>query len=58
LGQSAASGGLSQAEQRAEVEQDPAFCERYPTQLIDAVNEPPPHTTPPYAALGGAGASG
>lgn len=26
------------------------FCERYPnTQLIDVVNEPPPHTTPSYA---------
>ena len=36
------------------------YCERYPdTQLIDVVNEPPPHTTPPYtAALGGAGVSG
>jgi endo-1,4-beta-xylanase len=54
-------GGLSQAEQKAEVEQwIQLFCERYPdTQLIDVVNEPPPHTTPPYvAALGGAGASG
>jgi endo-1,4-beta-xylanase len=32
----------------------------YPdTQLIDVVNEPPPHTMPSYvAALGGAGASG
>ena len=54
-------GGLSQADQRAEVEEwIRLFCERYPdTQLIDVVNEPPPHTTPPYvAALGGAGASG
>ena len=54
-------GGLSQTEQRAEVEEwIRLFCERYPdTQLIDVVNEPPPHTTPPYtAALGGAGASG
>ena len=53
--------GLSQADQRAEVEEwIRLFCERYPdTQLIDVVNEPPPHTTPPYtAALGGAGASG
>jgi endo-1,4-beta-xylanase len=53
--------GLSQSEQRAEVEEwIRLFCERYPdTQLIDVVNEPPPHTTPPYAAaLGGAGASG
>ena len=26
---------------------DPLFCERYPdTELIDVVNEPPPHTTP------------
>lgn len=32
-----------------------AFCARYPeTKLIDVVNEPPPHTTPPYLqALGG-----
>jgi endo-1,4-beta-xylanase len=53
--------GLSQAEQRAEVEEwIRLYCERYPnTQLIDVVNEPPPHTTPSYAAaLGGAGASG
>jgi endo-1,4-beta-xylanase len=53
--------GLSQADQRAEVEEwIRLFCARYPdTQLIDVVNEPPPHTTPPYtAALGGAGASG
>ncbi len=53
--------GLSQADQRAQVEEwIRLFCERYPdTQLIDVVNEPPPHTTPPYtAALGGAGASG
>lgn len=54
-------GGLSQADQRAQVEEwIRLFCERYPdTQMIDVVNEPPPHTTPPYAAaLGGAGASG
>jgi endo-1,4-beta-xylanase len=53
--------GLPQSEQRAEVEEwIRLFCERYPdTQLIDVVNEPPPHTTPSYAAaLGGAGASG
>ena len=53
--------GLSQSEQRAQVEEwIRLFCERYPdTQLIDVVNEPPPHTTPPYtAALGGAGTSG
>jgi endo-1,4-beta-xylanase len=53
--------GLSQAEQREEVEEwIRLYCERYPeTQLIDVVNEPPPHTTPPYvAALGGAGSSG
>jgi endo-1,4-beta-xylanase len=53
--------GLSQAEQKAEVEEwIRLFCERYPdTQLIDVVNEPPPHTTPVYvAALGGAGSSG
>jgi endo-1,4-beta-xylanase len=52
---------LSQAEQKAEVEEwIRLFCERYPdTQLIDVVNEPPPHTMPVYmAALGGAGASG
>ena len=54
-------GGLSQADQRAEVEEwIRLYCERYPdTKLIDVVNEPPPHTTPAYvAALGGAGASG
>ena len=54
-------GGLSQADQKAQVEEwIRLFCERYPdTQLIDVVNEPPPHTTPPYmAALGGAGTSG
>jgi endo-1,4-beta-xylanase len=54
-------GGLSQADQKAEVEEwIRLFCERYPdTQLIDVVNEPPPHTTPSYtAALGGAGSSG
>jgi endo-1,4-beta-xylanase len=53
--------GLSQAQQRAEVEQwIRLFCERYPdVALIDVVNEPPPHTTPVYmAALGGAGSSG
>jgi endo-1,4-beta-xylanase len=53
--------GLPAAEQRAEVEEwIRLFCERYPdTELIDVVNEPPPHTTPPYlAALGGAGQSG
>jgi len=54
-------GGLSQSEQRAEVEEwIRLFCERYPdVALIDVVNEPPPHTTPPYVnALGGAGTSG
>jgi len=53
--------GLSLAEQRAEVEEwIRLYCERYPdTQLIDVVNEPPPHTSPTYiAALGGAGTSG
>jgi len=37
-----------------------AFCQRYPnTQLIDVVNEPPPHTTPSYInGIGGTGASG
>jgi len=53
--------GLSEADQKAQVEEwIRLFCERYPdTQMIDVVNEPPPHTTPPYtAALGGAGASG
>jgi len=36
------------------------FCARYPnTRLIDVVNEPPPHTTPPYLeAIGGAGKTG
>jgi endo-1,4-beta-xylanase len=54
-------GGLSQANQKAAVEDwIKQFCTRYPdTQMIDVLNEPPPHTTPPYlAALGGAGASG
>jgi len=54
-------GGLSQADQRAQVEEwIRLYCERFPdTELIDVVNEPPPHTTPSYtAALGGAGASG
>ena len=54
-------GGLPQSEQRAEVEEwIRLFCERYPdVALIDVVNEPPPHTTPPYMnALGGAGSSG
>jgi endo-1,4-beta-xylanase len=54
-------GGLSQAEQKAEVEEwIRLFCERYPdVALIDVVNEPPPHTTPVYLeAMGGAGASG
>jgi endo-1,4-beta-xylanase len=36
------------------------FCARYPnTKLIDVVNEPPPHTSPPYMNLiGGTGSSG
>jgi endo-1,4-beta-xylanase len=54
-------GGLSQADQKAAVEDwIKQFCTRYPdTQMIDVLNEPPPHTTPPYLnALGGAGASG
>jgi endo-1,4-beta-xylanase len=54
-------GGLSQADQKAAVQNwIQQFCMRYPdTQMIDVLNEPPPHTTPPYlAALGGAGASG
>jgi endo-1,4-beta-xylanase len=54
-------GGLSQTEQRDEVEEwIRLYCERFPdTDMIDVVNEPPPHTTPSYtAALGGAGASG
>jgi endo-1,4-beta-xylanase len=54
-------GGLSQADQRAEVEEwIREFCNRYPdVALIDVVNEPPPHTTPVYMnAMGGAGASG
>jgi endo-1,4-beta-xylanase len=53
--------GLPENEQRAEVEEwIRLFCERYPdVALIDVVNEPPPHTTPPYMnALGGAGSSG
>jgi endo-1,4-beta-xylanase len=54
-------GGLSQADQRTQVEEwIRLYCERFPdTDLIDVVNEPPPHTTPSYtAALGGAGTSG
>jgi endo-1,4-beta-xylanase len=37
-----------------------AFCQRYPnTQIIDVVNEPPPHTTPAYIdGLGGTGTTG
>jgi endo-1,4-beta-xylanase len=53
--------GLSAAEQAAEVQQwIQLFCQRYPdVELIDVVNEPPPHTTPVYMnAIGGAGASG
>ncbi|MBN2716081.1 MAG: endo-1,4-beta-xylanase [Deltaproteobacteria bacterium] len=35
------------------------FCTRYPnTQLIDVVNEPPPHTEPEYAANIGGGTNG
>ncbi len=36
------------------------LCSRYPNvKLIDVVNEPPPHTMPPYMNLiGGAGSSG
>jgi endo-1,4-beta-xylanase len=54
-------GGLSQADQKAAVEDwIKQFCTRYPdTQMIDVLNEPPPHTTPPYlAALGGSGSTG
>src|SRR6476469_3391892 len=54
-------GGLSQADQRTQVEEwIRLYCERFPdTDMIDVVNEPPPHTTPSYtAALGGAGTSG
>jgi endo-1,4-beta-xylanase len=53
--------GLSASEQRAEVEEwIREFCTRYPdVAMIDVVNEPPPHTTPPYMnAIGGAGTSG
>jgi endo-1,4-beta-xylanase len=53
--------GLPANEQAEEVQEwIAAFCERYPeTAIIDVVNEPPPHTTPPYVeAIGGAGASG
>lgn len=36
-----------------------AFCERYPnTQLIDVVNEPPPHTQPNYVNSIGGGTNG
>ncbi len=52
---------LSPAEQAAEVEEwIQQFCQRYPeTALIDVVNEPPPHTTPPFInAIGGPGQTG
>ena len=36
-----------------------SFCERYPnTKLIDVVSEPPPHTTPTYTVVLGAGETG
>ncbi len=36
-----------------------SFCSRYPdTQMIDVVNEPPPHTTPSYANSIGGGTDG
>lgn len=36
-----------------------SFCARYPnTKLIDVVSEPPPHTTPTYAANLGVGETG
>jgi endo-1,4-beta-xylanase len=53
--------GLSPADQQTAVKDwISAFCARYPkTQMIDVVNEPPPHTTPVYKdAIGGDGASG
>src|SRR4051812_8348810 len=53
--------GLSASDQQTAVtDWISAVCERYPnTKLIDVVNEPPPHTTPPYKnAIGGDGASG
>lgn len=53
--------GMAAADQAAEVEDwIKQFCERFPdVPVIDVVNEPPPHTTPPYMqALGGAGATG
>jgi endo-1,4-beta-xylanase len=52
---------LSPADQAAEVEEwIREFCQRYPsTALIDVVNEPPPHTTPPFInAIGGPGQTG
>lgn len=52
---------LPASEQRAEVEEwIRLFCERYPdVDLIDVVNEPPPHTTPSYVnAIGGTGSTG
>jgi len=54
-------GGLSATQQTAAVQNwMQSFCTRYPnTKLIDVVNEPPPHTTPPYSnGIGGAGSSG
>ncbi len=52
---------LPASEQAAEVEEwIRLFCERYPdVDMIDVVNEPPPHTTPAYInAIGGTGATG
>jgi endo-1,4-beta-xylanase len=45
-------GSLGEADVKAWMSE---FCQRYPnTQLIDVVNEPPPHTTPSYVnAIGG-----
>ncbi|GIX21443.1 MAG: hypothetical protein KatS3mg121_0226 [Gammaproteobacteria bacterium] len=53
-------GGLSQAEQRAEVEEFMIdYCARYPaTDLIDVVNEPLSDPPSYAAALGGDGATG
>ena len=54
-------GSLPAAQQREEVEEwIRLFCERFPdVQMIDVVNEPPPHTSPVYLnAIGGTGASG
>jgi len=50
------SGSITEANVKAWMTE---FCRRYPnTKLIDVVNEPPPHTTPPYVNAIGGGTNG